>query len=141
MGLGGYFLFRYFRKKHLFELLNLVLFLIKIPKEDSVGPSTGKEKDFKTEINRFEQLISNLSSSKKPFIFEVAVPHIGEEIHFYLAVPHLVSEVATKQVQGIWPGAIVEPALPTFFAPSAKSENNSVTSGSTWKAEEMANNS
>lgn len=108
LGVGGYFLFRYLKKKYLMDALNLVLFMIRIPRDDILGQG-GREKDFRIEVNKFEQLLSNLSSMKKPFAFEVAIPHIGEEIHFYLAVPRLMSAVATKQVQGIWSGAIVDP--------------------------------
>ncbi len=36
------------------------------------------------------------------------MPHIGEEIHFYMGVPKLSAEVAMKQVQGLWNGASVE---------------------------------
>lgn len=106
---GGYFLWRYLRKRKLNDLLNLSLFLIKVPKEESVAQG-GKERDFRVEINKFEQLLSNFASFKKPFVFEVAVPHIGEEIHFYMAAPKIMSEVAAKQVQGLWNGASVEPA-------------------------------
>ncbi len=106
-GVGGYFLVQFLKKKSLFESINLALYLIKIPKEEKVSGS--QEKDFRLEINKFEQLLTNLSSLRKPFAFEVAVPNIGEEIHFYVAVPKLSSEVAAKQIQGIWNGAIVEP--------------------------------
>ncbi len=36
------------------------------------------------------------------------MPHIGEEIHFYIGVPKLSAEVAMKQIQGLWNGASVE---------------------------------
>ena len=42
---------------------------------------------------------------KKPFIFEIAVPHLGEEISFYLSIPKISSEIAIKQIQGLWNGA------------------------------------
>ena len=38
----------------------------------------------------------------------MAVPHVGEEIHFYIGVPKLSAEVAMKQIQGLWNGASVE---------------------------------
>jgi len=52
--------------------------------------------------------LNGLTAIKKPIIFEVAVPHIGEEIHFYIGVPKLSAEVAMKQIQGLWNGASVE---------------------------------
>ena len=57
--------------------------------EASTGSS--ENKDFKAELAHFEQLLGSLAAIKKPFTFEVAVPHVGEEICFYLAVPKLSS--------------------------------------------------
>jgi len=112
LGLLVYFSGRYFVRKKLSESFGLALFLVKIPREAQAAGAP--EKDFKTEINRFEQLLTALTSINKPFIFEVAVPHVGEEIHFYLAVPKRASEVAIKQIQGLWSGASVEPASDDF---------------------------
>lgn len=112
LGVGVYFLGRALVRRKLFVSLGLALFLVKVPRE--VQPSGSQEKDFKTEINRFEELLSGLSSLKKPFVFEAAVPHVGEEIHFYLAVPKRVSEVAVKQIQGLWNGASVEAVQDDF---------------------------
>ncbi len=107
-----YLIFRFWQKRRLRESLGLVLFLIKIPKE---APAAGSaQKDFKQEINLTEQLLSNLAALKKPFVLEVAVPHIGEEIHFYLAVPRVLSEVAVKQIQGLWRAASVERAADDY---------------------------
>jgi Type IV secretion-system coupling protein DNA-binding domain len=107
---AGYFLAQWFKKRRLSRSLDLALLLVKIPKNNKVQTGGGGEKDLKLEINRFEQLLSNLSSHKRPFVFEVAVPHLGEEIHFYIAVPKKSAEVAAKQVQGIWNGASVSNA-------------------------------
>ena len=86
------------------------LFLIKIPKAAPADQSRagGEGADFKTELAHFEQLLGGLTAIKKPIVFEVAVPHIGEEIHFYIGVPKLSAEVAMKQIQGLWNGASVE---------------------------------
>ena len=101
-GVSAFFIIRRARRKALYRLLSQNLYLIKIPREDK------EQKDFKEEINRFEQLLSNLTSIKQPFIFEVAVPHIGEEIHFYISVPKNSSSTALKQIQGLWNGASIE---------------------------------
>ena len=86
------------------------LFLIKIPKAQPSDQSHagGEGGDFKTELAHFEQLLNGLTAIKKPIVFEVAVPHIGEEIHFYIGVPKLSAEIAMKQIQGLWNGASVE---------------------------------
>src|SRR6266566_1297365 len=82
-----YFIARHVQRRRLLDSLKLTLFLIRVPKEDSITNQnkSSEEKDFKAEINKTEQLLSNLASLKKPFALEVAVPYVGEEIHFYLA--------------------------------------------------------
>jgi hypothetical protein len=107
---AAFFIVRTFARRRIFDSLQTSLFLIKIPKAQPSDQShTGGEGgDFKTELAHFEQLLGGLSSIKKPIVFEVAVPHIGEEIHFYIGVPKLSAEVAMKQIQGLWNGASVE---------------------------------
>ena len=107
-GVGLYFLFQYLKRRSLSDAVNLGLFLVRIPKNEVLGNE--REKDFRIEINKFEQLVSSFATDKKPFVFEAAVPHIGEEIHFYIAVPKIKAEVAAKQIQGLWNGAVVQPA-------------------------------
>ncbi|HTY39694.1 MAG TPA: type IV secretion system DNA-binding domain-containing protein [Candidatus Paceibacterota bacterium] len=109
LGVGIFFFVRATRRRHFFDSLNRAVFLIKIP---NTQPEQGK--DFKTEINTSEQLLANLAALKAPFALEVAVPHVGEEIHFFLTVPKRLSEVALKQVQGLWNGASVEQATDDF---------------------------
>jgi hypothetical protein len=107
LGVGLYLMVRWLRKRALLRSLQLSLCLIRVPKQ---AAEAGGQNDFKTEINITEQLIANLASLKTPFTFEVVVPHVGEEIHFFLAVPKALSEIATKQVQSLWSGAAIEPA-------------------------------
>src|SRR5258708_38377719 len=92
VGPATYFIAKYFFKKQFYRALGTSLFLVQIPKEN---PKEGGESGdaWKQGINKFEQLLSGLSALKQSFAFEVAVPHIGEEIHFYLAVPKKTSEV------------------------------------------------
>ncbi len=106
-GAAVYFIHRFLAKGRLRDSLTSVLLLVKIHKGavDASG-----EKDFKKEIGLTEQLLSGLASLKKPFVLELAVPHVGEEIHFYISVQRLVKEVAIKQIQGIWANAAVEEA-------------------------------
>lgn len=108
--IAAFFIIRALARRRIFDSLQTSLFLIKIPK---AAPSDqtkqgGEGGDFKTEIAHFEQLLAALTAIKRPIIFEVAVPHIGEEIHFYIGVPKLSAEVAMKQIQGLWNGASVE---------------------------------
>lgn len=109
LGIIIYFSARGTVKKRIADSLQSSLFLIKIPQasgDEAAG--NAEHKDFKAELAHFEQLLGSFTSLGKPFAFEVAVPHVGEEIHFYLSVPKLSAEVAAKQVQGLWSGASVE---------------------------------
>jgi len=109
VGVGVFFFLRYAVQRRFADSLQSRLFLIKIPR--AAGDKTAgnsENADFKSELAHFEQLLGSLTAIKRPFIFEVAVPHVGEEIHFYLAVPKLSSETAIRQVQGLWNGASME---------------------------------
>jgi hypothetical protein len=113
VGVIIYFVLRWLVRRRMAESLGTALFLIKIPRATSegnaaMGGAGSDKKDFQAELAHFEQLLASLSAIKKPFAFEIAVPHVGEEIHFYLAIPKLVAEVAAKQIQGLWSGASVE---------------------------------
>lgn len=103
-----YFLTRFLRLRALSGSLDRELLFVAIPKDvESKQENKQATQDFKAEINRFEQLLGGLTGIKKPVVFEVAVPHLGEEIHFYVSVPKRYSEVTAKQIQGIWNGASV----------------------------------
>src|SRR5690242_17981216 len=84
VGPAVYFIARHFFKKALYQSLGSSLFLVQIPKESPSAGETTSSDSFKQGINKFEQLLSGLSALKQPFAFEIAVPHVGEEIHFYL---------------------------------------------------------
>ena len=110
-GIAGVFVARAAIDRRGKRSLGMALYLVKIPRtsgNDKTGSAEGG--DFKTELAHFEQLLGGLASSKAPVVFELAVPHVGEEICFYLSVPKSAGEMATKQVQGLWNGASVEPA-------------------------------
>ena len=98
--------------------LNMSLFLITLPRESSnqAGQQQRPEKEL---ISLMEHLYSSFSSlhSKgwnkfiygEPYIsLEMAVHHIGEEIHFYIAVPKSYDQIFQKQLHGIFPTAEVE---------------------------------
>ncbi|MGC9599555.1 MAG: type IV secretion system DNA-binding domain-containing protein [Minisyncoccia bacterium] len=116
-GTAIYFIFRSLVRRRIALSLSTSVFLIKIPKPaggSEATPGGSENKDFKAELAHFEQLLGSLAAIKKPFTFEVAVPHVGEEIHFYLTVPKLSSEVAAKQVLGLWSGASVTQVTDDF---------------------------
>ena len=98
------------RRKRLAQALNLKLLLIRLsqkqPKDFSSEGKSGS--DWKDEINLSAQLFSILAGLKSPFVFEAAVHHIGEEIHFYCAVPRESIEFVSRQIEGLWEEASVE---------------------------------
>jgi len=118
IAIAAFFIIRSFARQRIADSLSTSIFLVKIPRPSAGGGAeqsgNAENKDFKSELAHFEQLLGSLASIKKPFAFEVAVPHVGEEIHFYIAVPKLSSEVAAKQIQGLWNGASVEPVADDF---------------------------
>jgi hypothetical protein len=92
-----------FRVRALSEL-DLKLFLVRFPQRTAEG------KDEKQEIALSEQLFAALVALKKPFVFEIAVPHIGEEIRFFVAVPSRFCDTIERQIQSLWSDASVEPS-------------------------------
>lgn len=93
------------RKRAIRESLEYSLFLVRLPKSQKQEGA-----DLRTEINKFEEFLSVLQGLKKPVALEVAVPHIGEEISFYISVPNEFAETARRQMQGIWAKASIEDA-------------------------------
>jgi len=97
----GVFLIRTFSRPHLLSL-RLRLLEITLPRKE------GREGDaMRADIGLSEQLFSTLSSLGQPFVFEMAVHHIGENIHFYLAVPRTSVAFTMEQIHGLFPDAHV----------------------------------
>ncbi|MEK7635790.1 MAG: type IV secretory system conjugative DNA transfer family protein [Patescibacteria group bacterium] len=94
------------KRQRLKQALNLRLLLIRLPQKLKTEEQS---KDFKDEINFSSQLFGILAGLKTPFVLEAAVHHIGEEIHFYAAVPKKSIESVSRQIEGIWKEAQVEP--------------------------------
>ena len=102
-------------KGQLARALNMSLFLITLPREER---KEGQRSD-KELIAVMEQLYASFTSihSKgwnrflygEPYIaLEMAVHHLGEEIHFYMAVPRSYEQIFEKQVHGLYPTAEVQ---------------------------------
>ncbi len=99
---GSFLLTRKRDTTSLLDRLDLQLYLVRLPRVSREG------KDLQKEIALFEQLVSSLASFGKPVIFELAVPHVGEEIHFYAAAPRKFAETLARQIHALWNGADVE---------------------------------
>ncbi len=83
-------------------LIGMKLLLVRLPRASSEG------KDLIEEINFSEQFFSGLVALKEPVVFEVAVPYIGEEIHFYASLSERHVPVLVRHIQSIWKDAQVE---------------------------------
>ncbi|MEK7479022.1 MAG: DUF87 domain-containing protein, partial [Patescibacteria group bacterium] len=103
-GAGAFFLTRKQDKTTLLERLNLQLYLVRLPRVSKEG------KELQKEIALFEQLLNSLASLGKPVVFELAVPSVGEEIHFYAAAPKPLAQTLARQIHALWNGAEVEEA-------------------------------
>src|SRR3989344_5821036 len=110
-----WFLFsRYKSRGVITRALNMTLFLVRLPRE---FPKEGQQqKQDKELIGVMEQLLSSFTSlhSKgwnkfsygEPYLgLELAVHHIGEEIHFYFAAPKAHEGLIEKQIHGFYPTA------------------------------------
>jgi len=130
---------RRFSRMRIIKALNTKLFLVTLPKELSkIGEQPQKSE--KEMIAVAEQFLSNLAQIKtknwwkklcygsSSIIFEIAVPHIGEEICFYVATPRKFEEFVKKQIQGFYPTAMVEEIKDyNIFAPDSKNSGGFLT--------------
>lgn len=102
-----------FRKRS-FDALNLKVISVQLPQQQ-----VEDNKDFTEGINKTEQLLTSLSSLKKPFVLEMAVHNVGASINFYLAIPRDVMDFASQQIRGFFPDAKVSDAPDyTIFHPN-----------------------
>ncbi len=90
------------RRRHA-QSLRMKLFLVEFP------PAREEEEKPTDSIRRSEQFLAALSSFELPFAVEVAVPTVGQEIHFFVAFPASAGETLVRQVQSLWSDAVVRP--------------------------------
>lgn len=90
------------RRKGVAARLKLRLFSLRFPKRKKEGA------DMLQEIAFMERLYGAIASFKTPITFEAAVPHIGEEILFYVALPERFIDPFKKQTHSLWPDAQIE---------------------------------
>jgi hypothetical protein len=113
----SYFLKQTWEKGRVTRGLNMALFSVKMPRDTAIkeGQEQKKEKEM---LGVAEQLLSSFSSFHStgwtkflygdPYIsLEMAVHHVGEEIHFYVAVPKAFEQIIEKQILGLYPNAEV----------------------------------
>ena len=130
---GGFLLFKKRRIIRLTKSLDMVLFLVKMPKYEKKEES-GRVQDIKSIIGMMEQVYSNFLYLEKPkfikkFLYgsprvalEIASEVGGSDISFYVAVPTDLATSLEKYIQGVYPGAVLEkvPQDYTVFEPQGK---------------------
>lgn len=119
---GIFFMRIVFRRKGLISRsLNLVLLAVRLPPAEQPQNAELSQAQMRERISHMEQLYANLHDLRSTgwknfftgpsvFALELTVPHIGEELAFYVAVPRRLSAAVEKAVQGIFPEAVVERA-------------------------------
>src|SRR3989344_2017606 len=100
-----FFAVRLVKRRYFLETLKLRTLLVRIPQKE---PNEEIKREPLKEVNFMSQLLSELAGLKIPFSLEVAVHHVGQEIHFYIAVPANSTEFAMRQIQGLWNDASIE---------------------------------
>lgn len=99
--------------------LQMVLFSFALPRFGPTKEDGGQQKSDKELIAVMEQLYASVATLKAkgwnkflygdPYIaLEMSVHHIGEQIHFYAAVPAPFADLFERQVHGLFPSAQVE---------------------------------
>ncbi len=102
VGVLFFLIFKKIKRLYFLETLKLRPLLIKLPQVTETNDHALDE------VNQTSQLLSELGNLKIPFSLEAAVPHIGEEIHFYVSIPKDSIPFATRQILSLWPNASVE---------------------------------
>jgi hypothetical protein len=111
LGIGIIFLtvwlIRKYQEKVKLKLsLNYSLLLIELPRPITLQQAQTEPRiKIIEELTAFENFLTNLSKIKSPIVFEITVPHYGEEIYFYMAIPKKEIDFLRKTVLGFWTGA------------------------------------
>ncbi len=113
--------------------LGLGLLKIQLPQADQKEQENQKftVNDLREKIAVMEQVFNQLATIRehgfhsfiygKPFFsLEIAVPQLGQQVIYYLAIPRRYLGSAEKLVQGTYPDATIEPVSDyTIFTPAA----------------------
>src|SRR5207302_624365 len=106
------------KRDEIWRSLNLLLFLVRLPKEPNLqGELTEEQIDERIAV--MENVYASLASvhdswwnsftyGKPSFALEITTPHIGEEISFYAAVPKRFGQSFEKIIHANFPHASVE---------------------------------
>lgn len=123
-------------KEKAVEGLDFSLLLVTVPQAVPKEKEKPLQEFFKT-VEQFFSSLASVKPKKKVFlffqtplwlVFEMAVPRIGEETHFYVACPRNWAETVEKQILGFWPDAQVQPSFDyNIFNPQGHSVGSYAT--------------
>ncbi len=95
--------------------LNMSLFLVTLPRGKSSDSNLKPEKELIAIMEQLYASFANIHASGwnkftygEPYLaLEMAVHHVGEDIHFYVSVPRSYEQTFQQQVHGLYPDAEV----------------------------------
>ncbi|MDA1334761.1 MAG: type IV secretion system DNA-binding domain-containing protein [bacterium] len=107
------------RKFELSGALDTVLYRVLLPKNEHTESGEAKQKEPKEIMAAMEQFYSSLEPLRttpwhdmrfgaSTITFEVALPHVGEEVVFYASMPRRFSSYFANQLNSFMPSAKVE---------------------------------
>lgn len=96
-GIGFYFVISALHIRGIDRAKNVALFLV-----------TSLDDDATAQVETSEKLIRSLASLGKTFTFEAVVPHLGDKIHFYVAVSNSVAARVLRELHRLFGGFSVE---------------------------------
>lgn len=137
LGVIFWFFSRLKLKGQLEKSLGYALYEVQLPRQEEIE----SEKKFKDYISAMEQFLVGMRNIKEGgfknwlfgispyFVLEIALPSIGEETTFYVAVPKNKSRIFEKQFQSLFPNGQVEPKYEDYniFNPEGKSAASRLT--------------
>ncbi len=125
---------RFRQRGELSHSLGLALLRVQLPraqKEEDKGGMRSTANDLREKIAVMEQVYSQFANITEhglhawfygtPFFsLEIVVPHVGQEVIFYCAVPRKYASATEKLIQGVYPDATIEPVKDyTIFQPES----------------------
>lgn len=114
-----FFYFFIWRPRKQFEIsgaLSMTLFRVLLPREENPAPGETKHHEPKEILVAMEQFYAAFGSIKKSWwhdvrfgspsiVFEAAVPHVGEEVSFFMSVPRMYANFFINQLNALFPSA------------------------------------
>jgi hypothetical protein len=97
LGLGFYFLISAVRARGEWRAQKIALFLVSSLEDDATA-----------QVETCEKLIRSLGALKRTFALEAVVPHVGDRIHFYVAVARAHERQARRELHRLFGGFAVE---------------------------------